>query len=78
MKPLVSLAIALALMTTLAAQGGRSATSGPACDRACLEGFVNQYLEALWRAIHSDCRWRPRSGCSTQRRSHKDHEGHKA
>ncbi len=42
-----SLVIGVTLAATVAAQGGRSATSGPACDRACLDGFVNQYLEAL-------------------------------
>jgi hypothetical protein len=41
------LAIVLALATTLTAQGGRGAGGGAPCDRVCLEGIVNQYLDAL-------------------------------
>ena len=41
------LAIVVALATALSAQGGRGAGSGASCDRACLDGFINQYLDAL-------------------------------
>jgi hypothetical protein len=45
-KPWASaLAIGLALAATLTAQGGRG--TGAPCDRVCLEGFINQYLDAL-------------------------------
>ena len=47
LKTLLSIgAVAMLLAGNPVAQGGRGAATGP-CDRACLEGFVNQYLDAL-------------------------------
>ena len=39
--------LALACLVTAIAGNGQTAKTAPACDRACLEGFVNQYLDAL-------------------------------
>jgi len=44
MRLLAALLTALSAFTALDAQPARSAAS---CDRACLEGFVNQYLDAM-------------------------------
>src|ERR1700733_12025249 len=44
MKLLAVLLTALSAFTTLQGQPAKSAAS---CDRACLEGFVNQYLDAM-------------------------------
>ena len=37
----------LALVLVAAALQAQPAKSAPSCDRACLEGFVNQYLDAM-------------------------------
>ena len=38
-------AVSIAFATTVSAQGGTLAATGP-CDRACLDGFVDQFLDA--------------------------------
>jgi hypothetical protein len=44
-KCVVFVGLILVLSGVLAAQGGRGQATGP-CDRACLEGFVDTYLDA--------------------------------
>ncbi|MEI9811258.1 MAG: hypothetical protein WDO18_00660 [Acidobacteriota bacterium] len=45
-------------VVTLLVAGALAANAQQTCDRACLEGFVDQYMEAL--IAHKPRRWRRR------------------
>ena len=47
MRKLLAFAVASGVAAGLLGQSKQTKSGAPACDRACLESFVNQYLDAL-------------------------------